>query len=191
MSQSAKEKKSSKGKGSNGSALRKPKQVEKNVDIQVLGNPEVVDIFLSDGNILNCQTMEHNVNFMASASPYPSDINDMVVGVYDVCNYKTVEYLRQEILPKYSGLKNLVIVGVGLEGRNFVNLNNATPKLICQQLCKQFRCIGTEIVGCGAKSKAVSLLALYGRLCPGEFAVQNEADGALKEKKSKAKASKA
>ncbi|VDO02216.1 unnamed protein product [Rodentolepis nana] len=190
MSQSVKEKKVSKGKGSTESGLRKPKRAEKNINIQVLGSPEAVDLFLCDGDILNCQTMDYSVNIMATAPLYPSDESDMIICVYDVCNYKTVEYLRNEIFSKYFKLKNLVIVGVGLEGRSLENLNNVTPKTICQQLCHQFRCIGTEVVSCGAKSKAMSLLSLYGSLCPEEFSAQNESGGVSNGKKSKAKANK-
>nr|CDS28577.1 hypothetical protein HmN_000019600 [Hymenolepis microstoma] len=134
---------------------------------------------IGDPNVVNCLIYNSYAN-SHSTSKYSYDVSitdgnggrggageDLILGVYDVGDYRTVDYLRQ-ILPYLGRMDNLVILGVRAESRVYRD-PLAAPHGTLRSLMQQFRCPGTEIFNCGGPQAATAIFGLYGHVNPEPF----------------------
>eukprot|EP00108_Taenia_solium_P001488 TsM_001208800 transcript=TsM_001208800 gene=TsM_001208800 len=121
--------------------------------------------------------------------------SDFLLCVYDICNRKTVDFLKNKVMREVKSLrKPMGVAGLGLEyracgGRELVDDGTATA------LAKQYGCKGTELVSCDGGQLAAGFFSLYACTKPEKFDTnfdgeEVEEGGEKEKKKSKRKSKK-
>nr|CDS28580.1 expressed protein [Hymenolepis microstoma] len=144
------------------------------VHVVVCGDTKAVDIYMRQRMHLSTPVDRYHVSIDAevgadSKGRIAERNCDMYLCVYDVGDKKTVEFLRNRIMPqvKYFN-KKIAIAGLGLEarlcgGQGEVEIGTST------QLAKEYGCRGSELISCDPHQLAAGTFSLYSASYPEKF----------------------
>ncbi|VDO09111.1 unnamed protein product [Rodentolepis nana] len=144
------------------------------ISVVVCGDTKAVDIYMKQRMDLSTPVDRYQVSIDAEAGADPkgriTERNcDLYLCVYDVRDKKTVEFLRNRVMPqvKYFN-KKIAIAGLGLEarlcgGQGEVEIGTST------QLAKEYGCRGSELISCDPHQLAAGTFSLYSASYPEKF----------------------
>ncbi|VDO09108.1 unnamed protein product [Rodentolepis nana] len=140
------------------------------VTASAVGDPNVVNCLIYNSYMDSHRTTKYtyDISVTDGNAGRGGAVADLILAVYDVGDYRTVDYLRQYTLPSLGRLDNLVILGIRAECRLYRD-SFAAPYGTLRSLMQQGRCPGTEIFHCGGPQAASAIFALYGRVNPEPF----------------------
>ncbi|KAL5108730.1 hypothetical protein TcWFU_003441 [Taenia crassiceps] len=142
--------------------------------LAVCGDPQAIDLFMKKNGELNARVDKYRV--ILDADPGNDSDGKVILSeadfflcVYDVCDCKTVEFLKSKVIPEVRALnKKMAIAGLGLECRGS-GRKNETVIGTTAQLAKLYGCKGTELICCDGHQMAAGTFSLYTATCPEKF----------------------
>ncbi|EUB56307.1 hypothetical protein EGR_08852 [Echinococcus granulosus] len=142
--------------------------------VTVCGDPQAIELFTRKNSELN--TLIDKYQVFINSEPGNDGSGRVIEGeadfflcVYDICNRKSVDFLKNKVMNVVNGLKRPIgVAGLGLEyrtrgGKELADVGTAAA------LAKQYGCKGTELVSCDARQMAAGTFALYAATMPEKF----------------------
>ncbi|VUZ50143.1 unnamed protein product [Hymenolepis diminuta] len=144
------------------------------VSVVVCGDPKAVDIYRRQRMDLSTPVDRYHVSIDAeigtdSKGRIGERDCDMYLCVYDVRDKKTIEFLRNQVMPQVKYLnRKVAIAGLGLEARlgkdqGEVEIGTST------QLAKEYSCLGSELISCDPHQLTAGTFSLYSASYPEKF----------------------
>ncbi|KAL5962948.1 hypothetical protein TSMEX_009315 [Taenia solium] len=182
-------------KGNENGCTKKPRGETIRLYLAVCGDPQAIDLFMKKNGDLNAKVDKYRV--ILDADPGNNSDGkvilrdaDFFLCVYDVCDRKTVEFLKDKVIPEVKALnKKMAVAGLGLECRGSGG-KSETVIGTTAQLASLYGCKGTELICCDGHQMAAGTFSLYTATCPEKFKEIRQSVGDRKEDENKGETSK-